>query len=69
MLTRQILIGVIKQGLSVNLFNTGNATRSFIKQIRSINLAVSHYFATAYLKEFPHDIIGFTWNKEAMVNI
>ena len=34
-----------------------------------VNLAVSHYFATAYLKEFPHDIIGFKWNKEAMVNI
>jgi archaellum biogenesis ATPase FlaH len=69
MLTRQIMNGVIKQGLSVNLFTTGHTTRNFIRHVGSIILAVSHYFATASLKEVPHDIIGFTWNKEAMVNI
>jgi flagellar protein FlaH len=67
-LTRQIMNSVIKQGLPVNLFTTGNTTRSFIKQVGSINLAVSHYFAAEYLKEFPHEVVGFKWNKAEIEN-
>jgi len=67
--TWQIKNWVVKQGLSVGLFTIKGTTKSFVKQIGSISLAVSHYFATAYLKEFPHDVVGFKWNKEEMVNI
>jgi len=69
LLCREIMHGVIKQGLSVNLFTTGNTTRNFIRQIGLINRAVSHYFATAYLKEFPNAVVGFKWNKAEIENI
>jgi flagellar protein FlaH len=68
-LTRQIMYGVMKQGLSVNLFTTGSTTRSFIRHVGSISLAVSHYLAPAYLKEFRPDVVGFKWNKAEIENI
>jgi archaellum biogenesis ATPase FlaH len=63
-LTRQIMYGVMKQGLSVTLFTTGSTTRRFIKHFGSIRLAVSHYLGPAYLKELRPGIVGFTWNKK-----
>jgi len=68
-LTRQIMYGVMKQGRSVNLFTTGSTTGSFIRHVGSISLAVSHYLAPAYLKEFRPDVVGFKWNKAEIENI
>jgi archaellum biogenesis ATPase FlaH len=63
-LTRQIMYGVMRQGLSVTLFTTGSTTRRFIKHFGSIRLAVSHYLGPAYLKELRPDVVGFKWNKD-----
>jgi len=68
-LTRQIMYGVMKQGLSVTLFTTGSTTGSFIAHVGSISLAVSHYLVMAYLKEFHPDVVGFKWNKAEIENI
>ena len=68
-LTRQIMYGVMKQGLSVTLFTMGSTTGSFIKHVGSISLAVSHYLGPAYLKELRPDIVGFKWNKAEIQDI
>jgi len=48
-LTRQIMYGAMKQGLSVDLFTTENTTKSFVKQMESMSLDVCEYFAWEYL--------------------
>src|SRR5512138_2394410 len=52
-LTQQIVWGAMKQGLSVDLFTTENTSKSFIKQMESMSLDISEYFAWGYLKVFP----------------
>ena len=68
-LTRQIMYGVMKQGLSVNLFTTGNTTKSFVRQKEPMSPEVSEYFRLGYLKQFPHDVVGFKWNKAEIENV
>ena len=65
-LTQQIMWGAMKQGLSVDLFTTENTTKSFIKQMESMSLDISEYFAWGYLKVFPLHIVGAEWTKEEM---
>ena len=48
-LTRQIMYGAMKQGLSVDIFTTGNTTKSFVRQMESMSLDVCEYFAWEYL--------------------
>ena len=68
-LTQQIIWGAMKQGLSVDLFTTENTSKSFIKQMESMSLDISEYFAWGYLKVFPLHVVGFEWKKEEMVGI
>jgi flagellar protein FlaH len=68
-LTQQIMYGAMKQGLSVDLFTTENTTRSFLKQMESMSLDVSEYFAWGYLRVFPLHVVGFEWTKEEMDNV
>jgi len=68
-LTQQIIWGAMHQGLSVDLFTTENTSKSFIKQMESMSLDISDYFAWGYLKVFPLHMVGFEWKKEEMVNI
>ncbi|MCX6688064.1 MAG: flagellar accessory protein FlaH [Methanoregula sp.] len=68
-LTQQIMYGAMKQGLSVDLFTTENTTRSFVKQMESMSLDVSEYFAWGYLRVFPLNVVGFEWTKEEMDNV
>ena len=68
-LTQQIIWGAMHQGLSVDLFTTENTSKSFIKQMESMSLDISDYFAWGYLKVFPLHVVGFEWKKEEMVNI
>jgi flagellar protein FlaH len=68
-LTQQIMWGAMKQGLSVELFTTENTTKSFIKQMESMSLDISEYFAWGYLKIFPLHIVGVEWTKEEMETI
>jgi len=68
-LTQQIMYGAMKQGLSVDLFTTENTTRSFVKQMESMSLDVSEYFAWGYLRVFPLHVVGFEWTKEEMDNV
>jgi archaeal flagellar protein FlaH len=65
-LTQQIMWGAMKQGLSVDLFTTENTTKSFLKQMESMSLDISEYFAWGYLKVFPLHIVGVEWTKEEM---
>lgn len=68
-LTQQIMWGAMKQGLSVDLFTTESTTKSFIKQMESMSLDISDYFAWGYLKVFPLHVVGFEWSKEEMEGI
>lgn len=68
-LTQQIIWGSMKQGLSVDLFTTESTTKSFIKQMESMSLDISDYFAWGYLKVFPLHVVGFEWSKEEMEGI
>jgi len=68
-LTQQIIWGAMKQGLSVNLYTTESTTKSFIKQMESMSLDISEYYAWGYLKVFPLHVVGFEWKKEEMEGI
>jgi flagellar protein FlaH len=68
-LTQQIIWGAMKQGLSVDLFTTESTTKSFIKQMESMSLDISDYFAWGYLKVFPLHVVGFEWTKDEMEGI
>jgi archaeal flagellar protein FlaH len=68
-LTQQIIWGAMKQGLSVDLFTTESTSKSFIKQMESMSLDISDYFAWGHLKVFPLHVVGFEWKKEEMVGI
>jgi len=68
-LTQQITWGAMKQGFSVDLFTTESTTKSFIKQMESMSLDISEYFAWGYIKVFPLHVVGFEWKKEEMVGI
>jgi len=68
-LTQQIVWGAMKQGLSVDLFTTENTSKSFIKQMESMSLDISDYYAWGYLKVFPLHVVGFEWKKEEMQGI
>ncbi len=68
-LTQQIMHGAMKQGLSVDLFTTENTTKSFVKQMESMSLDISEYFAWGYLRVFPLHVVGFEWTKEEMDNV
>jgi flagellar protein FlaH len=59
----------MKQGMSVDLFTTENTSKSFIKQMESMSLDISEYFAWGYLKIFPLHVVGFEWKKEEMAGI
>jgi len=68
-LTQQIVWGSMKQGLSVDLYTTESTTKSFIKQMESMSLDISDYFAWGYLKVFPLHVVGFEWSKDEMEGI
>jgi flagellar protein FlaH len=66
---RQIMNGVMKQGAPVDHFTAGNTTRNYVRQRESMRPEVTGYFTGECLLVFPHDVVGFKWNKEEMVNI
>jgi flagellar protein FlaH len=68
-LTQQIIWGAMKQGFCVDLFTTESTTKSFLKQMESMSLDISEYFAWGYIKVFPLHVTGFEWKKEDMVGI
>jgi flagellar protein FlaH len=68
-ITQQIIWGAMKQGLSVDLLTTENTSRSFIKQMESMNLDISDYFAWGYLRIYPIHVQGFEWRQEEMADI
>jgi flagellar protein FlaH len=68
-LTQQIIWGSMKQGFSVDLFTTESTSKSFLKQMESMSLDISEYFAWGYLKVFPLHVVGFEWKKEEMTGI
>ena len=68
-ITQQIMWGAMKQELSVDLYTTENTTKSFIKQMESMSLDISEYFAWGYLKVYPLHVVGFEWSKGEMENI
>src|SRR5512136_230704 len=68
-MTQQIIWGAMKQGLSVDLFTTENTSGSFIKQMESMSIDISDYFAWGYLKIYPLHVLGFEWKQEEMSGI
>jgi len=68
-LTQQIICSAMKQGLRVSLYTTENTSKSFIKQMESMNLDISDYFAWGYLRIFPLHLLGFEWKGEEMEGI
>jgi len=62
-LTKQIMYGVKRQGLSVDPFTNRSTIWSFIRQMESMSRNVSAYFAGGYLWGFLLSIVGYNWNK------
>jgi flagellar protein FlaH len=68
-LTQQIIWGALKSSKNVDLFTTENTTKSFIKQMESMSLDISEYFAWGYFRVFPLNIVGFEWSEKEMEGI
>jgi flagellar protein FlaH len=68
-LTQQIIWGAMKQGLDVDLFSSEMTTSTFLKQMESMSLDISDYFAWGYIRLFPVHVAGFEWAKEDMDGI
>jgi flagellar protein FlaH len=65
-LTQQIIWGALKQSMCVDLFTTENTTKSFLKQMESMSLDISEYYAWGYLRVFPLNVVGFEWKETEM---
>ena len=62
--SHQTMYGAMRSGRSVDLYTTGNTPRNYVRQMKPMSRSVSKYFAGKYPKVFPHDVVGFTWNKK-----
>ncbi|MET1123757.1 MAG: ATPase domain-containing protein [Archaeoglobaceae archaeon] len=68
-LCQQITYGGLVQGHRVAYYTTENTIRSLLKQMESLSLDVSDFYAWGYLRIFPLHLEGMDWSAEQMKNI
>ena len=57
-LTQQIIWGGLSQGYTYVVYTTENTIKSFLKQMESLSLDISDYFAWGYMRIFPIHVEG-----------
>ncbi len=68
-LCQQFTYGGLVQGHRVAYYTTENTIRSLLKQMESLSLDVSDFYAWGYLRIFPVHLEGVDWSPEQMKNI
>lgn len=60
-LTQQLMWGGLQQGFSYATYTTENTIKSLLKQMESLSLDVSDYYALGRLKVYPIHVEGMKW--------
>ncbi len=68
-LCQQFTYGGLVQGHRIAYYTTENTIRSLLKQMESLSLDVSDFYAWGYLRIFPVHLEGVDWSPEQMKNI
>lgn len=68
-ITQQIMWGAMKNSFTVDLFTTESTVKSFLKQMESMSLDISDYYAWGYIRVFPLHVVGFDWDESDMQGI
>ncbi len=68
-LCQQFTYGGLVQGHRIAYYTTENTIRSLLKQMESLSLDVSDFYAWGYLRIFPVHLEGVEWSSEQMKNI
>ncbi len=63
-LTQQLMWGVLQQGFSLATYTTENSIKSLLKQMDSLSLDISDYFAFGALKIYPIHVEGVEWGED-----
>jgi flagellar protein FlaH len=63
-LTQQLMWGGLQQGFSYATYTTENTIKSLLKQMESLSLDVSDYYALGKLKVYPIHIEGMKWTND-----
>lgn len=68
-LCQQFVYGGLISGKEIAYYTTENTIKSFLRQMESLSLDVSDFYAWGYLKIFPVHLEGVEWSTEQMRNI
>ncbi|AGK60856.1 putative ATPases involved in biogenesis of archaeal flagella [Archaeoglobus sulfaticallidus PM70-1] len=68
-LSQQFTYGGLHQGHSVAYYTTENTIKSLLKQMESLSLDVSEFYAWGYLRVFPIHFEGVEWTHDQMKRI
>jgi flagellar protein FlaH len=63
-LTQQLMWGALQQGFSLATYTTENTIKSLLKQMDSLSLDISDYFAFGALKVYPIHVEGVEWSED-----
>ncbi len=68
-LCQQFVYGALISGYTVAYYTTENTIKSLLKQMESLSLDISDFYAFGYIKIFPIHIEGIEWSTEQMRKI
>ena len=68
-LCQQFVYGGLMNGYNIAYYTTENTIKSLLKQMESLSLDVSDFYAFGYLRIFPVHIEGIEWSTEQMKRI
>jgi len=68
-LCQQFVYGALISGYTVAYYTTENTIKSLLKQMESLSLDISDFYAFGYIKIFPIHIEGIEWSTEQMRRI
>ena len=68
-LCQQFVYGGLTTGHNIAYYTTENTIKSFLRQMESLSLDVSDFYAWGYLRIFPVHLEGIDWSTEQMRSI
>ncbi|WP_202320709.1 ATPase domain-containing protein [Archaeoglobus neptunius] len=68
-LCQQFVYGGLVNGHNIAYYTTENTIKSFLRQMESLSLDVSDFYAWGYLRVFPVHLEGMDWSTEQMRSI
>lgn len=63
-LTQQLMWGALQQGFNLATYTTENTIKSLLRQMDSLSLDISDYFAFGTLKIYPIHLEGMEWAED-----